>query len=136
MINFKMNNNEADWHFVREEVFVNEQGFHNEFDELDAICTHITMYDDEELIGCGRYYKDEVYYVIGRIALLKEYRGKGLSKILISEIEQQIVNNGGQKVKLHAQCRAIPVYRSLGYEPYGEIELDEHVEHIWMRKVL
>ena len=37
---------------------------------------------------------------------------------------------------LHAQCRATPFYERRGYEQYGPVELDEHVEHIWMRKAL
>ncbi|MBR3840374.1 MAG: GNAT family N-acetyltransferase [Erysipelotrichales bacterium] len=134
MINYKYNDNVIDWYYVREEVFIKEQGFMNEFDDLDNISYHITMYEDDYLIGCGRYYKDEDYYVLGRIAILKPYRGNGYSKVLISEIEHQIKLLGGNKIKLHAQCRAMPVYNKLGYREYGEIEYDEHVEHIWMRK--
>ena len=136
MIHFKYDNNQNDWYYVREEVFVKEQGFQNEFDDLDNTSLHITMYIDNELAGCGRYFKDDEYYVIGRIALLANYRKKGLSKILITEIENQIKNLGGTKTKLHAQCRAMPIYHAVGYKEYGEIEYDEHVEHIWMKKEL
>ena len=136
MINFKYSNNKQDWYYVREEVFVKEQGFANEFDDIDETCHHITMYENDTLMGCGRYFKDEDDYVIGRIALLKVFRGKGYSKMLIGEIERQIKLLGGCSSKLHAQCRVMPVYNKLGYKEYGEIEYDEHVEHMWMRKEL
>ena len=134
MINYKYNDNVMDWYYVREEVFVKEQGFVNEFDELDGTSYHITMYKDNELMGCGRYFKDNDTYVIGRIALLKPFRGKGYSKLLIEEIERRIRLLGGTSAKLHAQCRAMPVYHKFGYQEYGEVEYDEHVEHMWMRK--
>lgn len=134
MISFKFKDNYTDWHYVREEVFEKEQGFKEEFDDIDNWCTHVTMYEDDVLIGCGRYFKDDECYVIGRIALLMPYRKKGYSKVLISEIEKQIIAVGGKKIKLHSQCVATGVYAKCGYTPYGEIEYEEHVEHIWMGK--
>ena len=33
---------------IRTEVFVEEQGFSNEFDDTDKVCTHIVFYDQAE----------------------------------------------------------------------------------------
>ena len=51
----------------------------------------------------------------------------------IGRIEREA---GATEMHLHAQCRATPFYERRGYEQYGPVELDEHVEHIWMRKAL
>ena len=39
-------------------------------------------------------------------------------------------------ISLHAQCRAEAFYQKCGYTPYGEIDYDEGVAHIHMRKEL
>lgn len=39
---------------VREEVFMQEQGFQNEFDEIDNISWHIVMFHEEEPIAAYR----------------------------------------------------------------------------------
>lgn len=49
MIEIKTRDNEQDYRYVRIEVFMKEQGFQNEFDELDAIAVHITVYVDGSL---------------------------------------------------------------------------------------
>ena len=44
---------------VRRRVFIEEQGFENEFDENDDLATHVTLYnDDDELVGCARTYPE------------------------------------------------------------------------------
>ena len=39
--------------FVRATVFVVEQGFQVEFDDLDKVSWHLTVYDGEEPIGAS-----------------------------------------------------------------------------------
>ena len=34
---------------VRQKVFVDEQGFHNEFDDIDETATHIVMFDEDKI---------------------------------------------------------------------------------------
>ena len=43
--------------FVRATVFVVEQGFQVEFDDLDKVSWHLTVYDGEEPIGAARIYR-------------------------------------------------------------------------------
>ena len=68
--------NFADAKIVRQEVFVEEQGFKMEFDEIDNHAIHVTLYLDKVLAGCARMYADIEKDVmrIGRIALRKPYR--------------------------------------------------------------
>ena len=65
---------------IRKVVFVDEQGFQNEFDEIDDSdnVVHMLLCYDDESIGTCRCYKENGEYKIGRVAVLKEYRGKGL----------------------------------------------------------
>lgn len=62
---------------IRTKVFMKEQGFENEFDENDRISIHIVLFDLLNPVAtCRIYYSEERQcYVIGRIAVLKEYRG-------------------------------------------------------------
>ena len=70
--------------YIREVVFVDEQKFLDEFDNLDPIVQHITFYYNNKPIACCRYFKaddnNNNSYQIGRIAVLKEYRGNGIGK--------------------------------------------------------
>lgn len=39
---------------IREQVFVEEQGFENEFDELDAQVPHAVLFMDGQAVATGR----------------------------------------------------------------------------------
>ena len=58
---------------IRETVFVNEQGFNYEFDDIDDIATHLVLYTDDKAAATCRFFIDKVKdtYLIGRIAVLK-----------------------------------------------------------------
>ena len=34
---------------IRQKVFVDEQGFQNEFDDIDEAATHIVMFDEDKI---------------------------------------------------------------------------------------
>ena len=70
MIEIKTKDNEQDYRYVRIEVFMKEQGFQNEFDEIDATAVHITVYVDGTLAGCARCFpkEEEAAWVFGRIS--------------------------------------------------------------------
>ena len=119
---------------IREEVFVKEQGFEEEFDSVDNIATHILAYDENKVVATCRFFKQENYYLIGRIAVIKEYRGSGIGREMIRYAEEQIKIIGGKEIKIHAQLRAQGFYTKLGYLSTGDCDYDEGCEHIWMKK--
>ena len=123
---------------IRTEVFVEEQGFSNEFDEIDGSAIHLICYDDEIPIAtCRIFYKDEMQsYVVGRIAVIRARRGEGIGAALLAGAEDYIRQKGGQSVMLLAQLRASGFYEKSGYKKQGEICMDEGCAHIWMRKEL
>lgn len=132
---------------VRRAVFMEEQGFCNEFDAVDERpdTIHVTAYDEGALVGCARIFPDDgsdtnahsaTGWIFGRLAVMPEARKGGLGSLILAESERLAREQGATEMHLHAQCRVQPFYQRAGYEPYGPIEYDEHVEHQWMRKAL
>ena len=110
---------------IRKEVFMEEQGFHDEFDETDQTAVHLVLYIDKKPAATCRFYPGQVQgeYLIGRIAVEKEFRGKHLGSRILSAAESEIRNSGGSTVRL-------------GYSAFGEPDFDEDCPHIWMEKSL
>ena len=122
---------------VRIEVFVKEQGFRDEFDDIDDIAMHFVAFDDTECpIGTCRVFvsDDAQVYLLGRLAVVKEYRTKGLGSQIVEAAEDYVRSVGGKEIRLHAQCRVAGFYEKIGYTSYGEIEEEEGCPHIWMKK--
>lgn len=124
---------------IREKVFIKEQGFQSEFDELDAKAAHIVAFDDDGLpmATCRVFFSEEQNsYVIGRLAVRKECRGKRVGEAAVREAERYILHNHCHRAVLHAQCRVQPFYEKLGFNAYGIPDEDEGCAHIWMKKEL
>lgn len=137
MIIFKVTNTlSEDEKMIRETVFIEEQKFKIEFDDTDDIATHIVMYIDNNPVGCCRLYKRENEYHIGRIAVLKPYRGKGYGEKILLNAERVAKEKGADSISLSAQVRASGFYEKLGYKKHGEIYFDEYCEHIAMKKYI
>ena len=134
MIQWKNKKNEWDWHEVRETVFMKEQGFQNEFDEIDEFAQHITLYLDGVLAGCIRYYMEDGVYRVGRLAVLSSFRKRGLGSMLLAHAEREIKLLGGMEAYLDAQCRVQPFSEKAGYVKCGEEHMDENVPHVLMKK--
>ena len=119
-------------HDIRETVFIKEQGFEKEYDDIDLIAKHIVIYDEGTAVGtCRVFWDDELdSYHVGRIAVLKEHRGKNLGRLLLEETEKLVKSLGGTTLKLGGQIRAAGFYDKLGFKQIGEIYLDEGYPHI------
>lgn len=123
---------------IRTEVFVLEQGFMNEFDEIDSLSEHFVGFIDSKAAVCCRvYYSDEKQsYVVGRIAVKKEYRGQGLGAIILAAAENFIKQKKGNSSMLSGQVRVSAFYEKQGYHTDGDIYMDEDCPHVWMKKEL
>lgn len=123
---------------VREEVFVKEQGFASDDDDIDAAATHFVAFENGEPVGACRVYKDseENTFVIGRLSTRQVCRGKGVGKLLLQKAEEYVLSTGGEKMILQAQYRVKDFYSNLGYKEYGDIEYEEGCALIWMKKKL
>lgn len=124
---------------IRHIVFEAEQGLIDEFDETDDIATHLMMYDDgEKPIATCRVFPDDERntYILGRLAVIKEYRNKNLGSDIMFEAEKYVFGVGGKSIELHAQYQAAGFYEKLGYIKFGEIDDEQGCPHVWMRKIL
>ena len=122
---------------IRNEVFVKEQGFQEEFDEADETALHIVGFIDNISVATSRIIKhpDETY-MIGRIAVRKSYRGLGLGAEIIKAAEKIISERGGRTVYIHAQTRVVPFYEKQGYFPIGFSDEEEGCPHEMLKKHL
>jgi predicted GNAT family N-acyltransferase len=125
-----------DARFIREQVFVKEQGFKVELDEIDNRAIHFVLYKEEQAVATCRVFLEDNSrdYVLGRLAVLKEYRGSHLGERMLKEAEKYLKSIQASSIRLHAQCRVSAFYQKQGYVSYGIIENDEGVPHIWMKK--
>jgi predicted GNAT family N-acyltransferase len=124
---------------IRIRVFVEEQGFYDEFDDTDNVATHLLIHNDDGLaVATCRVFPSEAEerFYLGRLAVLKEYRGKGFGSQIVTEAEKHLVSHGCKEILLHSQLQATPFYERLGYTQFGEIENDQGQPHIWMKKEL
>lgn len=119
---------------IRLKVFKEEQGFKQEFDDIDNIATHIVGYLDNKAIATCRIFSEGNSYHIGRFAIIKEYRGRDYGIELMKKAEQVIKDLGGKKIELSSQLRAKNFYEKCGFKAEGEIYMDEFCPHILMKK--
>ena len=125
--------------FIRRSVFIEEQGFIDEFDDRDTIAKHVVLYNDEnEPMATCRYFRDkkDKSYVVGRIAVLEAFRKKHYGTVMLREAERQIKAVGAREIRLAAQVRAQGFYKKQGYSIVGKEFTEEHCPHIWMCKKL
>lgn len=123
---------------LRQEVFINEQGFEAEFDETDSFAAHIVLYTDGTAAGVCRVFLDPETrrMTLGRLAVGKSQRGKGLGTLILKAAEDYVISAGGAELWLHSQRQAENFYAGAGYIPVGETDYDEGCPHIWMMKTL
>lgn len=124
---------------IREEVFVKEQGFVEEFDEIDGKSWHLVLYLDETPISTGRLWEiDPETYQIGRVAVRKEFRHMKVGTYTVKFLCNKALSLGARKAILASQVDKTSFYHAIGFRPFpeGEIFYDEGCPHIMMYKVL
>jgi predicted GNAT family N-acyltransferase len=126
----------ADLRAIRETVFVQEQNvpIEEEWDALDPVCAHVIARAlDGSPIGTGRLTPE---HKIGRMAVLPEWRGKGVGDALLLALIEEAQQRGWREVALNAQVSAVDFYLRHGFVPYGERFWEAGIEHQSMRRAL
>ena len=103
---------------IRKEVFMEEQGFVEEFDEIDHQARHIVVFNGEVPVGTCRFYWDQE------------------RNSYVQECERQVIASKANKLFLAAQVRVKEFYEKQGYTAIGREFLEEYCPHIWMYKTL
>lgn len=117
---------------VRMKVFVVEQGVPQdlEWDSFDAASQHVLAVDTNgNSIGTGRLLPDGH---VGRMAVLPEWRGKGVGAAVLRKLMVSARENGVQHLALNAQIHAIPFYTRFGFVPVGSAFVEAGILHLAM----
>ncbi len=120
---------------IRKAVFIEEQGAakDEEFDDYDRNSIFALLYDNEKAVGTARYVMTDEGCKIGRIALLKEYRGRGYGAAIVRFAVENVFEQGESFVLVDAQSYAVPFYEKLGFKVTGNEFIDRGLPHIPMK---
>lgn len=90
------------------------------YNQLDYIHNVIIAYDDDIPVGCASFKKyDEECAEVKRVFIKQEYRGKGISNILMKLLENEAKEQGYRYLILESGeplIAAMALYRKIGYE--------------------
>lgn len=126
---------ESDLRKVRTIVFIEEQSVTPEFewDDIDSGAVHLLAMHDNQAIGCLRIIH---YAKIGRMAVLSQWRGLGVGKMLLNEAINICRTYGNKQIDLSAQTHAIHFYQQAGFQITSEEYTDVQIPHVDMRLML
>ncbi len=118
---------------IRNRVFTDEQQVDPDldFDGQDRDALHVLIIYTGKHVGTGRMLNDGH---IGRLAVLKEYRGKGLGAAMVAAVVKAAVHNNLNRVYLGAQKQAVGFYKKMGFSVYGEPYTEANIDHVYMEK--
>ncbi len=123
---------------VRRRVFQDEQGVppELEFDGDDAGAVHVVATAGGAVIGTGRLVVHAEYAKVGRMAVLRGWRGNGAGRAILRALMAEAVEHGSARIALHAQVHAIGFYERSGFRIVGD-EFDEAgIPHRRMERTL
>lgn len=120
---------------IRRKVFIEEQKVAEELemDGMDAYAIHAVAYAEGKAVATGRIIYDGDTYKIGRVAVLKEERGKQYGDFIVRMLADRAFLHGAKEVLLGSQLHAVGFYEKIGFEPYGEVFDDAGIPHIHMK---
>lgn len=147
----------ADALTVRTKVFVHEQNIplENEVDALDGTTWHLVAYDhDARPVGTLRIvpfphlheadvegpdsHPEGNYVKLGRLATVKELRGRGVGRLLVEgalrECRALVGKEWDGRVLVHAQVSAKEAWRRMGFVEDAGMGgwVEEEIEHVGM----
>jgi predicted GNAT family N-acyltransferase len=120
---------------IRFAVFVQEQGvpLEMELDEIDEKSLHAVAFDEGKAVATGRLLPDGH---IGRMAVLREWRGRGIGGQILARLMDEARARGDREVVLSAQVHATAFYRMHGFVEEGAEYLEAGIPHRQMRRSL
>lgn len=114
---------------IRFEVFVEEQGVPPEMEEDadDSQGLHLlATLSEQGPAGAARLLADGH---IGRLAVRKPFRGRGIGSALLAKLIEQAKQSGMSAVFLNAQCDVEPFYQQHGFVAEGEVFEEAGIPH-------
>ncbi len=123
---------EPDIRTIRDTVFGQEQHvpLNIDWDGEDSDSVHVIAYaEDGNPIGTGRIKPDGK---IGRLAILKDFRGQGIGEKVLCTLIDTAKDKGLKQVYLHAQIQAESFYRNRGFKTVGDEFIEADIKHVKM----
>lgn len=116
---------------IRIRVFVKEQRVpaEIELDSDDQRAIHFLAYVSGKAVGTARVVQRRASAKIGRMAVVKSYRGKGVGQKLLRRAITTAIKQGAQRIYLHAQVPVIGFYESLGFHAVGPVFDEAGIPH-------
>jgi predicted GNAT family N-acyltransferase len=116
---------------IRIRVFVREQGVPQEIemDRDDKHALHFLAIESRKVVGTARVVMRRGNAKIGRMAVLKNYRGRGIGTQLLKRAIVTAKEQGAQKLYLHAQVPVIGFYEAMGFHYVGRIFSEAGIPH-------
>lgn len=120
---------------IRFAVFVEEQRvpLPMELDEMDAKSLHAVAFENRLPVGTGRLLPDGH---IGRMAVLKAWRGRGIGGRILAKLMAAARKRGDRETVLSAQVQAMAFYRAHGFVEEGAEYMEAGILHVDMRRAL
>ena len=117
---------------VRHQVFVIEQGIDPALqwtgDDSNFRCV-LALDSNQTPIGTGRVKVESTTATIGRMAVLKPFRGSGVGAAILSRLIEIGKAEGANKFELSAQVPAIAFYQKQGFTASGDVYTEAGIEH-------
>ena len=126
--------------YIRTQVFISEQQCPaiDEFDAQEESADHyLGFFGSDPVVTCRVLFPETGLAKIGRIATLREYRGKGYASDLLRQIIGMIENKDDiSEIQMSAQDHAIGLYEKFGFKVKGEGYIEDGLPHRLMTKEL
>jgi len=116
---------------IRIRVFVKEQGVpaEIELDRDDKRAIHFLASESGKAIGTARVVMRHGNAKIGRMAVLKSHRRKGVGRKLLTRAVATARRLGAEEIYLHAQVPVIGFYETIGFRCVGRIFYEAGIPH-------
>ncbi len=123
---------------LRTKVFVEEQKVPPELerDEHDEHAVHALARAGGRILATGRLFEDGGVGRIGRMAVEKECRGRGLGRTILLLLMREAKRRGFRAIRLHAQCHAREFYAREGFRDCSAVFVEAGIDHVEMEKRL
>jgi predicted GNAT family N-acyltransferase len=125
---------------VREEVFCAEQGVPPELerDGLDERAMHLLVLDgsSDAAVGTLRLLAAGTKAKVGRVAVLREWRGRGIASRLLGLALERAIELGCSEARLASQLDATRLYERAGFSVQSDPFEQAGIAHVWMSRGL
>jgi predicted GNAT family N-acyltransferase len=119
---------------LRDRVFHGEQGVPREedLDGLDEQAQHVVALADARVIGTLRLVVEGERAKIGRVAVAREWRRRGIASRMLELAVARARELGCVRVRLAAQIAAAELYREAGFAVESDTFEEAGIPHVWM----